>query len=167
MLGGIAVPAYPPNGLKMQQSLDKLDIVIKDSGCKFCILSPNVEKLMRFYRVANELSIPTHFSRYLSKTKLDKSVDEYGNDFLSQISPDDILFLQYTSGSTGNPKGVIVTHHNMVFQIGKVIAKMGFLSEMFDRVLTETDPIKIRDTIVTNVVSYCSSCFVFLKYACA
>jgi len=32
----------------------------------------------------------------------------------AQASPDDILFLQYTSGSTSDPKGVCVTHKSMV-----------------------------------------------------
>jgi acyl-CoA synthetase (AMP-forming)/AMP-acid ligase II len=32
----------------------------------------------------------------------------------SAISPDDLCFLQYTSGSTGAPRGVMVTHRNLM-----------------------------------------------------
>ncbi len=32
----------------------------------------------------------------------------------SQCDPDDVINIQYTSGTTGNPKGAMLTHHNLV-----------------------------------------------------
>ena len=33
----------------------------------------------------------------------------------AQCGPDDVVNIQYTSGTTGNPKGAMLTHHNLVF----------------------------------------------------
>lgn len=34
------------------------------------------------------------------------------------ISSNDVATLMYTSGTTGNPKGVILTHNNLLHQVG-------------------------------------------------
>jgi long-chain acyl-CoA synthetase len=36
---------------------------------------------------------------------------------LAGISPDDPVTLLYTSGTTGNPKGVLITHHSVLYEI--------------------------------------------------
>ncbi|MEJ2486672.1 MAG: AMP-binding protein [Anaerolineales bacterium] len=39
-------------------------------------------------------------------------------------NPDGIAFIQYTSGSTGNPKGVMITHHNLLTNIQQMVIGM-------------------------------------------
>ncbi|MET8759978.1 fatty acyl-AMP ligase [Lentzea sp. NPDC004782] len=42
-----------------------------------------------------------------------------------EISPDDIALLQYTSGSTSEPKGVMVSHRNLLSNVDAIMAATG------------------------------------------
>lgn len=47
----------------------------------------------------------------------DADLDETVAKISAQIQPDDMATIIYTSGTTGNPKGVVLTHRNIVFNV--------------------------------------------------
>ena len=53
------------------------------------------------------------------------------------ISSDDIATLVYTSGTTGNPKGVLLTHRNLLHQVLRFTLAHSFLGGLLWQVLYE------------------------------
>lgn len=45
------------------------------------------------------------------------------------ILPDDLCFLQYTSGSTSEPKGVVVTHANLASNGASIVEALGYTAQ--------------------------------------
>ena len=47
----------------------------------------------------------------------------------SECHPDDVICIMYTSGTTGNPKGVMLTHHNLVANAAYTREGLGFTED--------------------------------------
>ena len=82
-------------------------------------LFPNADSLKKIIAFDPNIKIDDpdnamHLSDFLEIGEKSKLSDEIENR-MARASQDDILTLIYTSGTTGEPKGVILTHSNLIF----------------------------------------------------
>ncbi|WP_131762519.1 type I polyketide synthase [Legionella jamestowniensis] len=112
----IAVTAYPPRQTRHLQRLLK---IVEDSHAKIVLTTAKIKK----YCEINHFEFPTAPLICVDELELEKS-----NLIIPTAAPEDIAFLQYTSGSTGAPKGVVVTQQNIVRNLELSIDYVGMES---------------------------------------
>ncbi|MVO98626.1 non-ribosomal peptide synthetase [Paenibacillus lutrae] len=112
--GGAYVPLdpnYPAERVLYVISHCGARVLITEEGLAETFAAPGEphSSLQRIL-LMNESSDPHKNSRYryLNPDETGQAVQEEG----AQISPDQLMYIMYTSGSTGQPKGVMVTHRN-------------------------------------------------------
>ncbi len=114
----IPVPIYPP--ARVQQIEDHLNrhaSILNNSQAKILITVPEAKPLARLL----QLQVPSVIAVVTAE---DLVVDSLNIPDVGEAAINDIAFLQYTSGSTGVPKGVTLTHSNLLANIramGKII----------------------------------------------
>jgi fatty-acyl-CoA synthase len=113
MAGGVPVPVSQPAGTSnISKYLDNLTYIIRDSEAKFFITYEkikliagslmNISNLVKGFILDDEIfAHPVTDDRYR----------------LPDIAPDDLALIQYTSGTTSKPKGVMLSHRNLLHNV--------------------------------------------------
>src|SRR6185503_10688965 len=110
LAGGVPVPLYPPARLTtIEDHMTRHVGILKSAGATIMITIPEAKALAWLLRAQVESL----------RTVLVPSDLEGGAAAFAPVrgKPGDIGFLQYTSGSTGSPKGVVLSHANLMANV--------------------------------------------------
>ena len=132
LAGGIPVPIYPPFRMnQLEDHLRRHTTILKNCGAKMMVIIPEAKRFAQVLKAQVESMHTLVTVQELTS----------GGVIYKKFNPamHDIAFIQYTSGSTGNPKGVMLTHANLLANI---------------RALGEVVQVKSTDVIVSWLPLY-------------
>jgi acyl-CoA synthetase (AMP-forming)/AMP-acid ligase II len=111
--GVIAVPAYPPQQTQLARTLPRLLAVTADADVSIVLCAESIAVF------APELGKVAPLFSAVPWLATDRVAREASEEWRRpHVNADSLAFLQYTSGSTAAPKGVMVSHGNLLHNLG-------------------------------------------------
>ena len=121
-LGAVTVPIYPSN------TPEDVQYILRDSESRFIIVENEAQfkKIEEFKSLDHIITIEklVHVKPgIISLDELELLGKKLSFDLkkeIENVSPEDMATLVYTSGTTGKPKGAILTHGNLVSEVADI-----------------------------------------------
>jgi long-chain acyl-CoA synthetase len=144
-IGVVVVPIHS------NQSAAHIEFILNDAEVKYCFADGDVlfEKISSLQACLPGLLGVVPFEKFQGSEDLNDAQQTDIQERKADIQEDDLATIIYTSGSTGQPKGVELTHKNIVSNIKSVISVIPVnwehtvlsflpLSHIFERMVTYT-----------------------------
>ena len=107
--GVIAIPVPPPDAGRMKRTLPRLREIIKDAEATIVLSNARIIEMIQ----ASDIDFPEFDSmRWIDTESVDLELAKDWKD--PEVDKDVLAYLQYTSGSTSTPKGVMLSHYNLL-----------------------------------------------------
>ena len=107
--GVIAIPVPPPESGRLKRTLPRLTAIVKDAQASIVLTTAAILALLE--NVQDEFPEFKQM-RWIDTEKIELELAENWQD--PHIDPHHLAYLQYTSGSTSTPKGVMLSHYNLM-----------------------------------------------------
>jgi acyl-CoA synthetase (AMP-forming)/AMP-acid ligase II len=104
--GVVPIPVYPLIGARPERSVARIRHIAVDAGCTLVLTT---ETMLPGLRQNLEQALPG-----TACLATDLVPDSGGPANWTSPAPDSLAILQYTSGSTALPRGVLITHRNLM-----------------------------------------------------
>ncbi len=138
-VGAVTVPVYSTN------SAEETWYILNNSGCSVCALSTDshLERILKNKRRLSSLKEIIIFEKPGAKQRSvtwiedacgKRGLDKYEKELdkrIKSVKPSDTATVMYTSGTTGDPRGVVLTHDNIFSQVDNIFKK----SEIYGKVI--------------------------------
>jgi len=110
--GVIAVPAYPPHPAQVARALPRLVGIAADAEISVVIADACISSIRE---AVSRLAPALAATPWIVTGEIDDAA--FGRWRRPRIDRDSLAFLQYTSGSTAAPRGVMISHSNLLHNL--------------------------------------------------
>ncbi|UMB69462.1 type I polyketide synthase [Mycobacterium paraterrae] len=114
--GVVPVPVHPPARTRV---IGRVASIVHDTDARFTVTTTETEG--RFRDAIDDMAD----GQAMQWCAVDDVAASAADWVAPHIEPDDTAMLQYTSGSTGSPKGVVVTHRNLLSNVEAIRTAWG------------------------------------------